>query len=62
MEQLCEPLEVNRKFIKLIETVIEPHYNKQLNDIFSLLKKDIDDKYKPANYKQTKLVTKNHLK
>ena len=54
MDQLCEPLEVNRKFIKLIEEVIERHYKKQLNDIFSLLKQDIDDKYKPI-----KLVTKN---
>jgi hypothetical protein len=45
MDQLCEPIEVNRRFIKMIEEVIQPQYNKQLNDIFSLLKKDIDNKY-----------------
>ena len=46
MDQLCEPIEVNRRFIKMIEEVIQPQYNKQLNDIFSLLKKDIDETYK----------------
>jgi len=45
MDQLCEPIEVNRKFIKMIEDVIKPQYNKQVNDIFSLLKKDIAIKY-----------------
>ena len=44
MDQLCEPIEVNRKFIKMIEEVIKPMYEKQVKDIFSLLKKDIDDK------------------
>ena len=28
MDQLCEPLEVNRKFIKMIEEVIQPEYEK----------------------------------
>ena len=46
MDQLCEPIEVNRKFIKMIEEVIKPQYEKQVNDIFSLLKKEIDEKYK----------------
>jgi len=46
MDQMCEPIEVNRRFIKMIEEVIQPQYNKQLKDIFSLLKKDIDEKYK----------------
>ena len=45
MDQLCEPIEVNRKFIKIIEEVIKPQYEKDLKDIFSLLKKDIDEKY-----------------
>ena len=54
MDQLCEPIEVNRRFIKMIEEVIKPEYEKQLNDIFSLLKQDIDEKYKPI-----KLVNKN---
>ena len=44
MDQLCEPIEVNRRFIKMIETIIKPQYEKQIKDIFSLLKKDIDDK------------------
>jgi len=57
MDQLCEPIEVNRKFIKMIETSIKPQYEKQLNDIFSLLKKDIDEKYKPII-----LVDKKYLK
>ena len=54
MDQLCEPIEVNRKFIKMIETIIKPQYEIQLNDIFSLLKQDIDEKYKP-----NKLLDKN---
>jgi len=45
MDQLGEPIEINKKFIKMIEKVIKPQYEKQLNDVFSLLKKDIDDKY-----------------
>ena len=45
MDQLCEPIEVNRRFIKMIETIIKPQYEIQLNDIFSLLKQDIDEKY-----------------
>jgi len=57
MDQLCEPIEVNRKFIKMIETSIKPQYEKQLNDIFSLLKKDIDEKYKPI-----RLVDKKYLR
>jgi len=42
MDQLCEPLEVNRKFIKMIEEVIQPEYERVLKDIFELLKQDID--------------------
>ena len=30
MDQLCEPLEVNRKFIKMIEEVIQPEYERGL--------------------------------
>jgi len=57
MDQLCEPIEVNRRFIKMIDEVIKPQYEKQLNDIFSLLKQDIDEKYKPI-----KLVDKKYLR
>jgi predicted regulator of amino acid metabolism with ACT domain len=42
MDQLCEPLEVNRKFIKMIDEVIQPEYERVLQDIFDLLKQDID--------------------
>jgi len=45
MEQLCEPIDINRRFLKLIEEVIEPQYNKVLNDIFEKLKEEIDEKY-----------------
>ena len=45
MDQLGKPIEVNRKFIKMIEEVIKPQYEKQVKDIFSLLKKEIDEKY-----------------
>ena len=52
MDQLCEPIEVNRRFIKILETIIKPQYEKQLNDIFSLLQKDIDTKYKIKTHRQ----------
>ena len=42
MDPLCEPIEVNRKFIKMIEEVIQPEYERVLQDIFDLLKQDID--------------------
>ena len=45
MDQLCEPIDVNRKFIKLIETTIQPKYEKALNELFQQLKQDIDKKY-----------------
>jgi len=57
MDQLCEPIEVNRRFIKMIETIIQPQYETQVNDIFSLLKEEINDKYKP-----TKLPEQIYLK
>ena len=45
MDQLCEPIDVNRKFIKLMETTIQPKYEKALNELFQQLKQDIDKKY-----------------
>jgi hypothetical protein len=42
MDPLCEPIEVNRKFIKMIEEVIQPEYKRVLQEIFDLLKQDID--------------------
>jgi len=44
MDQLCEPLEVNRKFIKMIEEVIQPEYERVLQEIWKLLKENIDNK------------------
>tara|TARA_B100000780_G_scaffold164359_1_gene114915 strand:+ start:568 stop:756 length:189 start_codon:yes stop_codon:yes gene_type:complete len=45
MDQLCEPLEVNRKFIKMIEETIKPEYDKVLQEIWKQLKEDIDKTY-----------------
>jgi len=45
MDQLTEPIEVNRKFIKLMETTIQPKYEKALNELFKQLKQEIDKKY-----------------
>ena len=45
MDQLYEPIDVNRKFIKLMETTIQPKYEKALNELFQQLKQDIDKKY-----------------
>ena len=62
MDQLCEPIEVNRRFIKMIEEVIQPQYNKQLKDIFSLLQKDIDETYKDyLNIKSIKKILKKDI-
>ena len=45
MDQLCEPIEVNRKFIKLMETTIQPKYEKALDELFQQLKQEINKKY-----------------
>ena len=42
MDQLCEPIDVNKRFIKMIETTIQPEYEKVLQELFVKLKKDID--------------------
>ena len=44
MDQLCEPIEVNRKFIKMIEEKIKPEYDKVLEELYKRLKEDIDTK------------------
>lgn len=44
MDPLCEPVEVNRMFIKMIDEVIQPEYERVLQEIFDLLKQDIDSK------------------
>ena len=41
MDQLCEPLEVNRKFIKMIEEKIKPEYDKVLQEIWEQLKEEV---------------------
>lgn len=45
MDQLCEPIDVNRKFIKLIETTIQPKYERALDKLFQQLKQEINKKY-----------------
>jgi len=54
MEELGEPIDINRKFLKLIEEVIEPAYNKSLHDIFEQLKKEIDEKYSTTESESNK--------
>jgi len=54
MEQLGEPLDINRRFIKLMEEVIEPAYNKTLQDIFEQLTKEIDEKYSTTESESNK--------
>jgi len=49
MDQLTEPIEVNRKFIKLMETTIQPKYEKTLNELFKQLKQEINKKYLSTN-------------
>ena len=44
MDQLTDPIEINRKFIKLMETTIQPKYEKALNELFKQLKQEIDKK------------------
>ncbi len=45
MDQLSEPLEINRKFIKMIEQDIQPKYDKKLNELWKLVKHELDKKY-----------------
>lgn len=45
MDQLTEPIEVNRKFIKLMETTIQPKYERALDKLFQQLKQEINKKY-----------------
>lgn len=45
MDQITENIDVNRKFIQMIETAIKPKYDKKLDELFSRLQKDIDRKY-----------------
>ena len=45
MDQLSEPIEINRKFIKLVDIYIKPHYDNILHDILHQLQKEINEKY-----------------
>lgn len=45
MDNLGKPIEVNRKFIKFIETVVQPEYERVLETLFQQLKEQIDEKY-----------------
>jgi len=45
MDQLGKPIEVNRKFIKFIEEVIQSEYERVLNELIEQLKRDIDNQF-----------------
>ena len=44
MDYLCETIEVNRKFMKLLNEDILPKYEIILQELFSTLQQDIDTK------------------
>ncbi len=46
MEQLYEPIEVNKKFIKMIENEIQPEYEKIYETLFQLIKDIIINSHK----------------
>jgi hypothetical protein len=58
MDQLCEPIEVNRKFIKLLETKIKPKYDQVFHELLTKLKQDIDQTYVSDN----KILKKDIIK
>jgi hypothetical protein len=45
MDQLGEPITINKKFIKMIEEVIKPHYKLILQELWNQIQKDINKKY-----------------
>jgi hypothetical protein len=42
MEQLCDPIKINRKFVKMIENEIKPEYDKLLNEIYSKIIEELN--------------------
>ena len=42
MDQLCEPVEVNQRFIKMVERDIIPKYEDYLKDIFEKVSYRLD--------------------
>ena len=42
MDQLCEPVEVNQRFIKMLEQDIIPKYEDYLKDIFEKVSYRLD--------------------
>ena len=42
MDQLCEPVEVNQRFIKMVEQDIIPTYEDYLKDIFEKVSYRLD--------------------
>ena len=45
MDQLCEPIIINRKFIKLIETKVLVKYNNTLDELLIKLEQEINEIY-----------------
>ena len=53
MDQLGKPIEVNRKFIKFIEEVIQSEYERVFNELVEQLKKEIDNQVTIETTKHT---------
>ena len=53
MDQLGKPIEVNRKFIKFIEEVIQSEYERVLNELVEQLKREIDNQVSIETTKHT---------
>ena len=53
MDQLGKPIEVNRKFIKFIEGVIQSEYERVLNELVEQLKQEIDNQVSIETTKHT---------
>ena len=53
MDQLGKPIEVNRKFIKFIEEVIQSEYERVLNELVEQLKQEIDNQVSIETTKHT---------
>ena len=58
MDYLCETIEVNRKFMKLLNEDILPKYEIILQELFSTLQQDIDTKALQEKYLNNEVIDK----
>jgi|TARA_B100000035_G_scaffold217456_1_gene186450 hypothetical protein len=58
MDYLCETIEVNRKFMKLLNEDILPKYEIILQELFSTLQQDIDTKAHQEKYLNNEVIDK----